>query len=193
LSIDLARLTIKVERCKNCEHARQGFARRGVASGKHIKGGVMERVVNFVGLLVMMVLAWGLSVERKRQNARLILSGIAFQFILAVVILWTQPGQWIFSATQVVVTKVVGFSDAGVEFVFGAGFKEHFFAFSMLPTIIFVSSLMAVLFHLGILQKVVEFMAWVMVYVMDVSGSESLAAAVNVFVGMAESPLVIKP
>jgi CNT family concentrative nucleoside transporter len=153
----------------------------------------MERVVSLAGLLVMMMLAWGLSVERKRQNARLILSGIALQFLLAIVILWTQPGQWFFSATQVVVTKVVGFSDAGAEFVFGAGFKEHFFAFSVLPTIIFVSSFMAVLFHLGILQKVVEFMAKVMVYVMDASGSESLAAAVNVFVGMAEAPLVIKP
>jgi len=91
------------------------------------------------------------------------------------------------------VTRIVGFSDAGAEFVFGSGFKEHFFAFSVLPTVIFLSSLMAVLFYLGILQKVVEFMAKVMVYVMDVSGSESLATAANVFVGMAEAPLVVKP
>ncbi len=153
----------------------------------------MERVVSFAGLLVMMVLAWGLSVERKRQNFRLILSGLALQFLLAIVILWTQPGQWLFSGARVAVTRVVGFSDAGAEFVFGAGFKEHFFVFSVLPTIIFVSSFMAVLFHLGILQKVVEFMARVMVYVMDASGSESLVTAAEVFVGMAEAPLVIKP
>ncbi|MBA7706968.1 putative nucleoside permease NupX [subsurface metagenome] len=94
---------------------------------------------------------------------------------------------------------MIGFSNAGAKFIFGEtlvfGSESTLpvFAFSVLPTIIFVSSLMAVLFHFGILQKVVEFMAKVMVYVMDVSGSESLATAANVFVGMAEAPLVIKP
>jgi len=153
----------------------------------------MERIVSLFGLLVMMLLAWALSVNRRRMNVRLILSGIALQFILAVLILRTSVGQSIFSYARIIVTQVLKSSDAGAEFVFGPGFKEYFFAFSVLPTIIFVSSLMAVLFHLGILQKVVEFMAKMMVYIMDVSGSESLAAAANVFVGMAEAPLVIKP
>jgi len=153
----------------------------------------MEHIISLFGLLVMMFLAWLLSVDRKRMNIRLILSGIALQFILAVLILWTSPGRLIFSYARIFVTRIVGFSDAGAEFVFGPGFKEHFFAFSVLPTVIFISSLMAVLFYLGILQKVVEFMAKVMVYVMDVSGSESLATAANVFVGMAEAPLVVKP
>jgi len=153
----------------------------------------MERIVSLLGLLMMMFLAWLLSVDRKRMNTRLILSGVALQFILAVLILWTSPGRLIFSYARIFVTRLVGFSNTGAEFIFGSGFKEHFFAFSVLPTIIFVSSLMAVLFHFGILQKVMEFMARVMVYVMDVSGSESLATAANVFVGMAEAPLVIKP
>jgi CNT family concentrative nucleoside transporter len=153
----------------------------------------VERIISLFGLLVMMFLAWLLSVDRKRMNIRLILSGIALQFILAVLILWTSPGRLIFSYARIFVTRIVGFSDAGAEFVFGPGFKEHFFAFSVLPTVIFISSLMAVLFYLGVLQKVVEFMAKVMVYVMDVSGSESLATAANVFVGMAEAPLVVKP
>ncbi len=153
----------------------------------------MERIVSLFGLLVMMLLAWALSVNRRRMNIRLILSGITLQFILAVLILRTSVGQSIFSYARIIVTQVLKSSDAGAEFVFGPGFKEYFFAFSVLPTIIFVSSLMAVLFHLGILQKVVEFMAKMMVYVMNVSGSESLAAAANVFVGMAEAPLVIKP
>jgi len=153
----------------------------------------MERIVSLFGLITMAFLAWLLSDNRRRMNARLILSGIALQFILAFVILWTSPGRLVFSYAGNFVTGVVEFSNAGAEFVFGTGFKEHFFAFSVLPTIIFVSSLMAVLFHLGVLQKVVEFMAKVMVYVMDVSGSESLATAANVFLGMAEAPLVIKP
>lgn len=127
------------------------------------------------------------------MNIRLILSGIALQFLLAVLILHTAPGRLIFEYCRIFITQIVGFSDAGAEFVFGPDFKEHYLAFSVLPTIIFVSSLMAIFFHLGILQKIVELMAKVMVYVMDVSGSESLAAAANVFVGMAEAPLVIKP
>jgi CNT family concentrative nucleoside transporter len=153
----------------------------------------VERIISLFGLLVLIFLAWLLSVDRKRMNIRLILSGIALQFILAVLILWTSPGRLIFSYARIFVTRIVGFSDAGAEFVFGPGFKEHFFAFSVLPTVIFISSLMAVLFYLGVLQKVVEFMAKLMVYVMDVSGSESLATAANVFVGMAEAPLVVKP
>ena len=147
----------------------------------------------------MMFLAWLLSVDRKRMNVRLILSGLALQFILAVLILRTSLGQSIFSYARIFVTEMIGFSNAGAKFIFGEtlvfGSESTLpvFAFSVLPTIIFVSSLMAVLFHFGILQKVVEFMAKVMVYVMDVSGSESLATAANVFVGMAEAPLVIKP
>jgi len=153
----------------------------------------MQRLVSLIGLVVMLLLAWALSADRRRMNFRLILSGIVLQFILAVLILWTSPGRMIFSYARIAVTQVVGFSDAGAEFVFGSDFKEHFFAFSVLPTIVFVSSLMAVLFYLGVLQKVVEFLAKVMLYIMDVSGSESLAAAANVFVGMAEAPLVIQP
>jgi len=159
----------------------------------------MERVVSLLGLMVMIFLAWLLSADRRRMNIRLIASGIILQFILAVLILRTAPGQLMFSHVQIAVTQVVGFAKEGAKFVFGEDFvlgtkfNAPIFAFSVLPTIVFVSSLMAVLFYLGILQKVVEFMAKVMAYVMDVSGSESLATAANVFLGMAEAPLVIKP
>jgi len=159
----------------------------------------MPRIVSLLGLLVMIFLAWLLSVNRRRMNARLILSGVVLQFILAVLILRTSVGQSIFSYARDFVTRVIEFSNQGAKFVFGKelvfGSESALpvFAFSVLPTIIFVSSLMAVLFHLGILQKIVEFMAKVMVHVMDVSGSESLATAANVFLGMAEAPLVIKP
>ncbi|HUW20192.1 MAG TPA: nucleoside transporter C-terminal domain-containing protein [Sedimentisphaerales bacterium] len=159
----------------------------------------MERIISLLGLVVMALLAWLLSADRKRMNFRLILSGIALQFILALVILRTSTGQLVFSYARSLITQVVGFSHQGAEFVFGRQLvfgsesMPAVFAFSVLPTIVFVSSLMAVLFYLGVLQKVVEFMAKVMVYVMDVSGSESLATAANVFLGMAEAPLVIKP
>lgn len=141
----------------------------------------------------MLALAWALSEDRRRQNWRLIASGLGLQVVLAVLILRTAAGRGFFEWAREVVTRLVKFSDAGAAFIFGEGFSEHFFAFSVLPTIIFISSLMQVLFYLGVLQKIVEGMARLMVRVMDVSGAESLAAAANVFIGMAEAPLVVRP
>ncbi|HOL30982.1 MAG TPA: nucleoside transporter C-terminal domain-containing protein [Anaerohalosphaeraceae bacterium] len=134
-----------------------------------------------------------MSSDKRRLNWRLIGSGIALQLILAALLLETEGGQWFFEQARAVVTKIIQFSDTGAEFVFGANFKEHFFAFSVLPTIVFMSSMMSVLFYLGVIQKIIQAMAKVMVYVMDVSGSESLANAANIFFGMAEAPLVIRP
>jgi CNT family concentrative nucleoside transporter len=153
----------------------------------------MERVVSFTGLLVMLMLAWLLSENRRRMNFRLIVSGVVLQFLLGLLLLKTRFGEKAFEWARLFVAKIVSFSDAGAEFVFGAEFQDHYVAFSVLPTIIFVSSATAVLFHLGILQWVVKLMAKVMVWVMDVSGAESLAASANVYVGMTESPLVIRP
>jgi CNT family concentrative nucleoside transporter len=153
----------------------------------------MERLVSLLGLATMLVLAWLLSENRRRINVRLIVSGILLQFGMALLLLWTRPGRAVFEAARRAVTQLLDFSNAGAEFVFGASFRDHFVAFSVLPAIVFVSSLTAVLFYLGILQCVVRFMARVMVWVMNVSGSESLCASANVFVGMTEAPLVIRP
>jgi concentrative nucleoside transporter, CNT family len=153
----------------------------------------MERLISLLGLGLMVFLAWLLSENRRRLNVRLIVSGILLQFGMAMLLLWTAPGQRMFEAARLAVARVLDFSNAGAEFVFGSTFRDHFVAFSVLPTIIFVSSLTAVLFHLGVLQQLVKLMARLMVWVMDVSGSESLCAAANVFVGMTEAPLVIRP
>jgi concentrative nucleoside transporter, CNT family len=153
----------------------------------------MDRWISLGGLGVMLLLAWLLSENRRRLHVRLVVSGIALQFVLAMLLLWSPPGQRVFEAARVVVAQVLSFSNAGAEFVFGTSFQDHFVAFSVLPTIIFVSSLTALLFHAGILQQLVKVMARLMVWVMDVSGSESLCAAANVFVGMTEAPLAIRP
>lgn len=153
----------------------------------------MQRFIGLFGLVVIIFLAWLLSNNRKKCNLRLIASGLALQFLLAVVILKTVPGQWFFSKARDFIHNILSCSDAGAEFLFGPGFKEHFFAFSVLPTIIFVSAMMMVLFHWGVLQKIVQFFARIMVYIMDVSGVESLACVANVFIGLAEAPLVVRP
>jgi concentrative nucleoside transporter, CNT family len=153
----------------------------------------MERAVSLLGLFVMLGLAWLLSENKKKMDWRCIISGVVLQFIFAVVVLRSPPGKWFFMKTSAIISKLISFSDAGAAMVFGDGFKEHLFAFSVLPTIIFVSSTMAILFHLGVMQKVVKAMAWVMVKLMNISGAESLAASANVFIGQTEAPLVVKP
>jgi len=153
----------------------------------------MQRVVSLVGLLVFVAIAWLLSENRRRVSVRLVLSGIALQFGLAGLLLHTSPGRTAFVLADRFVRRMISFSDAGAEFVFGPHFREHYFAFSVLPTIIFISAAMAVLFYLGLMQRVVRGMAWIMAWVMNTSGSESLAAAAEVFVGNTESPLVIRP
>lgn len=153
----------------------------------------MERCVSAIGLVVLLVIAWLMSENRRRMNWRLIASGLSLQFVLAVFLLRTPIGQSIFDAARGFVDRLVSFSDAGAEFVFGPNFRDHYLAFSVLPTIIFISSLTAIFFHLGVLQRVVKVMAWIMVRVMDTSGAESLSASADVYVGMTEAPLVIRP
>jgi concentrative nucleoside transporter, CNT family len=109
----------------------------------------MERWISLVGLGVMVLLAWGMSENRRRLNVRLIVSGIVLQFVMAMLLLWTAPGQQVFEAARVAVAQVLDFSNTGAEFVFGSSFQDHFVAFSVLPTIIFVSSLTALLFTPG--------------------------------------------
>jgi concentrative nucleoside transporter, CNT family len=91
------------------------------------------------------------------------------------------------------VTQFLNFSDAGSKFIFGDNFTEHFIAFKVLPTIIFFSSFIALLYHYGILQKVVQAVAWLMIKTMKTSGAETLSCAANIFVGQTEAPLLIKP
>ena len=141
----------------------------------------------------MMGLAWLLSENKKKMDFRVIFGGLALQFILALIIMKTSAGQMFFVWAKDVVTAVIEMSDTGAEFLFGASYKDHFFAFKVLPTIIFASSLSYTLFYLGILQKVVEAMAWVMKKVMNISGAESLVTAANVFIGQTEAPLFVKP
>jgi CNT family concentrative nucleoside transporter len=160
----------------------------------------MARLVSFAGLGTMLLLAWLISEKRRRMDFRLIASGVALQLVVAIVLLWSPPGRAVFEYGREVITRIIACSDEGAKFVFSPFFwdERNFpngppFAITVLPTVIFFSSLMAVLFHLGVLQWVVKVMARVMVWVMDVSGAESLCAAANVFVGMTTAPLVIRP
>lgn len=154
---------------------------------------ITPRLISFMGLFVMLLLAWVLSENRRRIHVRLIVTGMLFQLVFALLILKTTPGRIIFDAMQRFVNGIIACGNEGSSFVFGEGFKEHYFAFSVLPLIVFFSCLTAILFHWGVIQKIVKVLAWLMVRIMDVSGSESLAAAANVFLGHTEAPLMVRP
>jgi CNT family concentrative nucleoside transporter len=153
----------------------------------------VERAISLAGYFVMIALAWALS-ERKRQFPwRVVLVGTLLQFSLAVLILNTQPGRLIFAGIGDAFRWVSDLTDVGSKFVFGERFLEHPFAFKVLPTIVFFSSLAAILYYLGIMQLVVKALAVVMQKFMGVSGAEALSASANVFLGQTEAPLLVKP
>jgi len=151
------------------------------------------RLVSLLGLVVMLGIAWLLSNNRRRIPWRTVVTGTLLQFAFALLILKTSGGRAFFGAASEYVTAFLDFSDAGARFVFGDNFTEHFFAFKVLPTIIFFSSFITVLYYLGVLQWIVKLFAWIMMRLLGTSGAESLSASANIFVGQTEAPLLIRP
>ncbi|MEL7502577.1 MAG: NupC/NupG family nucleoside CNT transporter [Cyanobacteria bacterium J06554_6] len=153
----------------------------------------MERLIALLGLGVFVGIAYLMSMQRKAIRWRPVLWGLALQLLFALFILRTPIGLAIFQWLGNVVSGFLDYSDAGASFVFGENFQEFFFAFKVLPTIIFFSAFIGMLYHFGILQWIVGLIARGMVYTMKTSGSETLSAAGNIFVGQTEAPLLIKP
>ncbi|MBD0335930.1 MAG: NupC/NupG family nucleoside CNT transporter [Cyanobacteria bacterium Co-bin13] len=153
----------------------------------------MERLVSLLGLAVFVGLAYLMSANRRAVRWRTVLWGIGLQLLLAVFILRTPVGLALFQWLGAAVTRFLDFSDAGAEFVFGENFRDVFIAFKVLPTVIFFSAFISILYHYGLLQRLVQAAAWLMMRTMGTSGAESLSAAANIFVGQTEAPLVIKP
>jgi CNT family concentrative nucleoside transporter len=179
---------------------------------------LLERLRSVLGLLALTGIAWLMSIDRARVAWRVVAWGISLQLLFALFILKTPVGVSIFETMNVVIVALLGFTVDGARFLFGnlvyntvpvgagdpgqGAFTEMpgmvantggFFAFNVLPTIIFFSSLMTILYHLGIMQLAVKGVAWVMQRTMKTSGAETLSAAGNIFVGQTEAPLLIKP
>lgn len=147
----------------------------------------------------MLLIAYLLSENKREIKIKPVVGGIILQFVFALLILKTQTGREVFQHIEIYVSKLMEFSIKGASFVFGklANQKDKsigfIFAFQVLPTVIFFSSLMSILYHLKIMQKIVKGMAWVMQKTMKISGAESMAVAANSFIGQTEAPLVIAP
>jgi len=153
----------------------------------------MERAISILGILVFMAVSYALSVERQAVRWRTVAWGLGLEFVFALLILKTPWGLNVFKSLGDIVSNFLAFSDVGAKFVFGENFKDHLFAFQVLPTIIFFSAFISVLYYYGILQRVVNMLAWVMIKTMKTSGSESLSCAGNIFLGPTESALMVKP
>ncbi|MEO1637462.1 MAG: NupC/NupG family nucleoside CNT transporter [Cyanobacteria bacterium J06631_9] len=153
----------------------------------------MERLISLLGLVAFIGIAYALSSDRKAIRWKPVVGGLVLQFLLAVFILRTSVGLSIFSWLGELIVQFFAYSDAGSIFVFGEDFQDFFFAFKVLPSIIFFSAFISVLYYYGVLQRAVKGMAWLMSRTMGTSGAESLSAAANVFVSQTEAPLVIKP
>jgi CNT family concentrative nucleoside transporter len=163
-----------------------------------------------LGLLILLGIAFLFSNNKRRVNWRLVATGVTMQIIFAIFIIhseslrgWFFPLGWpkdIINWLGAAIVSLLGFTIQGAQFVFGklainSGPESlgFYFAFQVLPTIIFVSCLTSVLYYLGILQLVVKGMAWVMSKLLGTSGAESLSNAANIFVGQTEAPLLIRP
>jgi CNT family concentrative nucleoside transporter len=153
----------------------------------------MERLISLFGLFAMIGLAWLMSDNKRRISFRVVAGGLLLQFTFAVLVLKTEPGRALFSEIGNLFESLLGYVDAGAEFVFGKRFREFYFAFKVLPTIIFFSSLMSVLYYLRIMQALVVGFGRLMQATLGTTGPESLAAAANIFLGQTEAPLVVRP
>ena len=160
----------------------------------------MGSLLGILGLFTLLSIALLLSENRSAINIKTVFSGLIFQLIFALFILKTPFGAPIFSFLDKSINILIGFSSSGSDFLFksyidGVGFHPGLinFAFSTLPTIIFFSSLVAVLYHFGILQAIIKFIARRMQLTLGTSGSETLSVAGNIFLGQTESPLMVRP
>jgi CNT family concentrative nucleoside transporter len=160
----------------------------------------MGSLLGILGLFTLLSIALLLSENRSAINIKTVFYGLIFQLIFALFILKTPFGAPIFSFLDKSINILIGFSSSGSDFLFksyidGVGFHPGLinFAFSTLPTIIFFSSLVAVLYHFGILQTIIKFIARRMQLTLGTSGSETLSVAGNIFLGQTESPLMVRP
>src|SRR6202140_4783040 len=158
----------------------------------------MGRYTGLLGLLTMITLAYAFSTNRRAIRGKTVAWGLGLQFAFAVFVLKVEIGRLIFQKAGDAVNKLLSYSYAGSSFVFGDLGKQRsplgfYFAFQVLPTIIFIAAFFAVLYHFGVMQFIIRQAAKVMTRAMGASGAESLNVAASIFMGQTEAPLTIRP
>ena len=160
----------------------------------------MARFTGILGMLAILAGAYLFSTDRKAIKLKTVLWGLGLQLLLGFFVLRSATGTKLFAFLGNGANKLLSFSYAGSEFVFGdIGFPKELsrlgfsFAFQVLPTIIFIAAFFAVLYHLGVMQLIIRAAAWLMTRIMGASGAESLNVAASIFMGQTEAPLTIRP
>ena len=157
----------------------------------------MGRFTGILGLITMLAAAYAFSTNRRAIRAKTVAWGLGLQFVFAIFVLRIDAGRAAFQKAGDAVTKLLSYAHAGSHFVFGdlanPGSQLGYFAFGVLPTVIFIAAFFAVLYYFGIMQIIIRIFAWVMTRVMGASGAESLNVAASIFMGQTEAPLTIRP
>lgn len=165
----------------------------------------MERAIGLLGLAVLIGVAWLASTNRRAVRWRSVGVAFALQVAIALLVMRTPFGALFFGLVNDLAVAFISSADAGIDFLFGAWPEQvlgpegepirlpYVFAVRVLPVLIFMSSVFQVLYHLGVLQRVVDWMARGLRFVLPISGAESLAAVANIFIGMTEAPLMVRP
>jgi CNT family concentrative nucleoside transporter len=158
----------------------------------------MGRFTGILGLLTMLGLAYAFSTNRRAINKKTVVWGLGLQVVFAIFVLKIEIGRVLFQKAGDAVSRLLGYAFAGSQFVFGDLGKQgshlgFYFAFQVLPTVIFICALFAVLYYLGVMQLVIKAAAWLMIRLMGVSGAESLNVAASIFMGQTEAPQTIRP
>ncbi len=157
----------------------------------------MARFTGLLGLAVFLVIAWLASTNRRAIRWRTVVWGLGLQILFAFLVIKWSLGQRILHTASTIVTSLLAHSVDGSSLVFGPlgtpGSPRAVLAFAVLPTIIFVSAFFAVLYHIGLMQRVIRVVAWIMFRTMGTSGAESTNVAASIFMGQTEAPLTIRP
>ncbi len=162
---------------------------------------IPSQAMSGVGMLAMIGIGWLFCKHKTKISWRTILWATALQFIFAFLVLRTGPGHYFFAGANQAASGLIGFQEEGAKFVFGPlaippgepNSLGFFFAFQVLTSIVFLASLISILYYYGILQKIVLFFGKIMVYTCGTSGAETLNAAAVPFLGQTEAPILIKP
>ncbi len=157
---------------------------------------LMGLLRGLLGLCSLILIAWIFSSNRKAIAWKVVIIGLIIQITLAAGILYLGPVRYVFEFVGKIFVSILDFTKAGSVFLLGGLMNSEtygfIFAFQVLPTIIFFSALTSLLFYLGIIQKIVYALAWLMTKALKISGAESLSVAGNIFLGQTEAPLMIK-
>ncbi|KFQ78150.1 Solute carrier family 28 member 3, partial [Phaethon lepturus] len=152
-----------------------------------------RQLISFGGLVIYVLLLFIFSKYPTKVAWRPVFSGIGMQFILGLLILRTKVGFDVFNWLGIQMQTFLEYSDIGAKFVFSEKYTDHFFAFKVLPIVVFFSTVMSMLYHVGFMQWLAGKVGWIMQIFMGTTPVESLVAAGNIFVGQTESPLLVRP